>query len=393
MRRKHLQHSAFTLCHMFCGWRLINCYNALARLGSGVITIDAISGACQFNGKPIEQLSIALELRAWLAEALAANKIPVADLRRAVMTAEMNFSMIPAKQRTTNDFHMDQQGRTISEGRFNQVRIACKGEVSTDEATYTASFNDLEEWPEGWPGSRTATPMFEAVEIIENLDAKGIEVWFESWGMPHTLPPGKSFRVVAVSDRKGQLEIEREATRVVVYAWPGCTMRVYCGDQLVEDFSARLPDVPPGMSIKAFVRSMFGGSGDPGASQTRPTFEIEGARCATLEDFYGEVSRVLIPGAVWGHNLDAFNDILHGGFGTPVGGFRLLWKQSEKARQSLGHLETARQLRLRLASCHPSSRTATAAKLTEAESGRGETVFDWLVEIIREHQDIELVLA
>lgn len=48
-------------------------------------------------------------------------------------------------------------------------------------------------------------------------------------------------------------------------------------------------------------------------------YEIDGARFTTLEGFYDEVSRVLIPGASWGHNLDAFNDILRGGFGTPPG--------------------------------------------------------------------------
>jgi hypothetical protein len=36
----------------------------------------------------------------------------------------------------------------------------------------------------------------------------------------------------------------------------------------------------------------------------KPTYEIDGSRFATLEGFYDEVSRVLIPGADWGRNLD-----------------------------------------------------------------------------------------
>jgi Barstar (barnase inhibitor) len=44
----------------------------------------------------------------------------------------------------------------------------------------------------------------------------------------------------------------------------------------------------------------------------KPTFEIDGLRFHTLEEFFDEVSEILIPGADWGRNLDAFNDILRG---------------------------------------------------------------------------------
>jgi hypothetical protein len=49
-------------------------------------------------------------------------------------------------------------------------------------------------------------------------------------------------------------------------------------------------------------------------------YQIDGARFSTLEEFFDEVNCVLLPGRRWGHNLDAFNDILRGGFGTPSGG-------------------------------------------------------------------------
>lgn len=70
--------------------------------------------------------------------------------------------------------------------------------------------------------------------------------------------------------------------------------------------------------------------------RTKPTYEIDGRDFSTLEEFYEVVSRVLIPGAEWGHNLDAFNDILRGGFGTPDGGFVLRWKNSDRSRECLG---------------------------------------------------------
>lgn len=114
-------------------------------------------------------------------------------------------------------------------------------------------------------------------------------------------------------------------------------------------------------------------------------YEIDGANFSTLEEFYDEVSRVLIPNASWGENLDAFNDILRGGFGTPDGGFVLRWKNSPLSKGRLGFAETIRQLEKRLVRCHPANRRYVANDLEEAKAGKGETVFDWLVGIIQSH--------
>ena len=56
------------------------------------------------------------------------------------------------------------------------------------------------------------------------------------------------------------------------------------------------------------------------------TYTIDGKAFSTLQGFFDEISRAVIPGAEWGHNLDAFNDILRGGFGTPEGGSSLYGK-------------------------------------------------------------------
>jgi RNAse (barnase) inhibitor barstar len=117
----------------------------------------------------------------------------------------------------------------------------------------------------------------------------------------------------------------------------------------------------------------------------RRTYEIDGARFSTLQEFYDEIGRVLIPDARWGRNLDAFNDILRGGFGTPEGGFILRWLNSQVSRQRLGYPETIRQLQRRLQTCHPMSRESVQEKLDGARQGRGPTVFDWLVGIIENH--------
>jgi RNAse (barnase) inhibitor barstar len=112
---------------------------------------------------------------------------------------------------------------------------------------------------------------------------------------------------------------------------------------------------------------------------------IDGRDFATLEEFYDVVSGVLVPGAYWGRNLDAFNDILRGGFGTPEGGFVLRWVNSDLSRQRLGYEETVRQLENRLKRCHASNRQYVGEELDRARRGIGPTVFDWLVEIIHHH--------
>jgi hypothetical protein len=117
----------------------------------------------------------------------------------------------------------------------------------------------------------------------------------------------------------------------------------------------------------------------------KAVYEIDGRDFSTLEGFYEVVSRVLIPGAQWGHNLDAFNDILRGGFGTPEGGFLLRWRNAAVSRQRLGYPETVRQLERRLTRCHSSNRRSVGEDLERARQGVGPTVFDWLVEIIQVH--------
>jgi RNAse (barnase) inhibitor barstar len=126
-------------------------------------------------------------------------------------------------------------------------------------------------------------------------------------------------------------------------------------------------------------------------AQPRMTFEIDGERFSTLDEFYDEFSKVVIPGVSWGHNLDALNDVLYGGMGTPDDGFILAWRNSAKSRSDLGHTETVRQLERRLTRCHPSHYTTVTAAIDSARRGEGETVLDWLVDIFKNHDDIEII--
>ena len=113
--------------------------------------------------------------------------------------------------------------------------------------------------------------------------------------------------------------------------------------------------------------------------------EIDGVRFSSLEGFYNEVSERLIPGAKWGRNLDAFNDILRGGFGTPEEGFVFIWKNHRLSQERLGYDETVRQLRTHLDRCRPSNIPLVQGELAAAQRREGPTVFDWLVKIIQVH--------
>ena len=115
-----------------------------------------------------------------------------------------------------------------------------------------------------------------------------------------------------------------------------------------------------------------------------PVLVIDGSRFSDLDGFAHELSR-LLDGYTWRGNLDALNDVLRGGYGTPDGGWVLSWTSSDVSRAALGHQETARRLERLLPRVHPSNRSDVEARLADARRGEGPTLFDEIVAIIREH--------
>ncbi|HEX2609303.1 MAG TPA: barstar family protein [Flavisolibacter sp.] len=89
---------------------------------------------------------------------------------------------------------------------------------------------------------------------------------------------------------------------------------------------------------------------------------IEGTSFNNLEGFFDEIDRVLTKDLTWktGHNMNALNDILRGGFG--VHGYEeplhLLWKHHRDSRAALG-----------------------------------EPLFEDIITLIREQEHIQLTLA
>lgn len=152
MRRKRLQHAADILCHMFCGWRLHSSKPVLAKLGSGTLEIDALTGNCYFDEHPIPPLAISVELREWLSEDLKEHQIPMEVISRAKLKANLSFREIPWKEKSKREifFANDVAIRTAS---LYRCAIECESEVATDEAVYRSRHEDVEEWPPGWPAT------------------------------------------------------------------------------------------------------------------------------------------------------------------------------------------------------------------------------------------------
>jgi hypothetical protein len=115
-----------------------------------------------------------------------------------------------------------------------------------------------------------------------------------------------------------------------------------------------------------------------------PEFVLDGASFDDLAGFFAAITSTLgITG--WGTNLDAFNDILRGGFGTPQGGFTLRWDSSALSARRLGWPETIRFTEKKLTTCHPANIPSVQADLAAARHGEGQTLFDIITSIIRAH--------
>jgi RNAse (barnase) inhibitor barstar len=115
-----------------------------------------------------------------------------------------------------------------------------------------------------------------------------------------------------------------------------------------------------------------------------PEFVLDGASFDDLAGFFAAITRTLgITG--WGRNLDAFNDVLRGGFSTPDGGFTLRWARSDVSAQRLGWSETVRYIEKKLTTCHPANIPYVEADLQAARREEGQTLYTTIIDIIAAH--------
>lgn len=124
---------------------------------------------------------------------------------------------------------------------------------------------------------------------------------------------------------------------------------------------------------------------------------FEGKRIVDMESFYDEAGEKLTLNLGWkpGRNLDAFNDLLRGGFGrfetgSPV---KLTWKDHAQSREGLGKAATLIYMDEMLQRCHPANREWILEDIEALRRGEGPVLFDQILSIIRGHEHITLELA
>jgi len=123
---------------------------------------------------------------------------------------------------------------------------------------------------------------------------------------------------------------------------------------------------------------------------------LDGNRIHDIPSFYDEVNRVFMQGMDFtlGPSLDAFNDVLYGGYGAIRGNepIVLKWLYFEKNKEDLGAAATIAFYRAKLEQPETFNSEWAWKKLDELERGEGQTYMDILLEIISEHPNIRLVV-
>jgi hypothetical protein len=135
---------------MFFNWRQTFSKPRLVDLGTGILQVDALTGESRFNGAPIQPLSMATELRAWLERDLAEHDIPKAAVREATVRIDLSFDLIPWDQRNANSQLVARGGRAESV-RMHRFVARCTSVLRTEEAEYRGRYQYVEEWPVEWP--------------------------------------------------------------------------------------------------------------------------------------------------------------------------------------------------------------------------------------------------
>lgn len=127
----------------------------------------------------------------------------------------------------------------------------------------------------------------------------------------------------------------------------------------------------------------------------RAKITINGSVITDIPSFYEEVNRVFMANEDWriGQSLDAFNDLLFGGYGAlfEINEIDLIWLNVEQSRKVLSYDVTHAYYLEKLEPGSPFNRTYFEGKLERLENGEGETYFDTIISIIAEHPNINLI--
>lgn len=123
--------------------------------------------------------------------------------------------------------------------------------------------------------------------------------------------------------------------------------------------------------------------------------EIDGNAIHDIASFYEQINQVFMIGENWriGPSLDAFDDLLYGGYGALQGAqsVELIWHNMDHSREALGYQATRAYYLEKLRPGSPYNQTLFNEKLSALERGCGETYFDTILAIIADHPTIRLI--
>lgn len=121
-------------------------------------------------------------------------------------------------------------------------------------------------------------------------------------------------------------------------------------------------------------------------------YVIDGRGVGTFDDFIEATNTGLIRsvGGEWDGNLDALNDYLY----WPEGeSYELEILGAQVCATRLGHVAMARWLHENLEHCHPSARAGVEQRLERAQEGRGQTLFQFVLEVVESNPCVRLILS
>jgi RNAse (barnase) inhibitor barstar len=126
------------------------------------------------------------------------------------------------------------------------------------------------------------------------------------------------------------------------------------------------------------------------------TIVIDGGAFVNLAGFYEEMNRLFMKDTGWtlGHSLDALNDILYGGFGVfePDEQIVVIWRNFRSSREALGEKETLASYQKKIEIGHPYNVKLFEEKIREVRKGNGPLLWHIVLEIFRDHKNIDLQL-
>ena len=118
---------------------------------------------------------------------------------------------------------------------------------------------------------------------------------------------------------------------------------------------------------------------------------LEGKKITDIDSFYKQINKQLMLEEDWeiAASLDAFDDLLYGGFSKwkDYDQLEIVWEDIEISRQHLDFDTTIKYYQSKIYPGSPYNQSLFRQKINDLENCNGQTYFDLLMEIINNHKD------